>query len=276
MQRWTAASLFALAACLSSAPPLSITALSLHQYEGGPPLAPGFRFGCGESVFVRYRVHGFARGKDQRVHLECTLDAFDERGTRLVPTQRQTVETELAPQDKDWAPVVRHEFIIPPLVDPGAFRIVIVVEDKLSGAKAQAETSFLVRGPVVEPSPTLVARNFRFLKGEEGPVVEGAPLFFRGETLWARFEITGYRIGKNNRIEVEYGLSVLGPTGREIYAEPVAAAERSNPFYPHRYLPGILSLDLKQAQPGDYTLVVRIRDLVGDQQYEERHSFQVR
>lgn len=264
------------AAPASSAPPLSITALTLHQYEGGPPLGPGFRFGRGESVFVRYRIQGFTRSKDQRVHLECTLEALDGGGVRLVPVQRQTIETELTPQDKDWAPVVRHEFVIPPLLDPGAYRIVVTVEDKLSGARAQAEASFLVRGPVVEPSQTLVARNFRFLKGEEGPVVEGAPVFFRGETLWARFEITGYKIGEKNRIEVEYGLSVLGPTGKEIYSEPVAAAERSTPFYPHRYLPGILSLDLKNAQPGDYTLVVRIRDLVGDQQYEERHPFQVR
>ncbi|MCS7315472.1 MAG: hypothetical protein RMI94_09495 [Bryobacterales bacterium] len=261
--------------CLA-APPLSVTALTLHQYEGGPPLGPAFRFGRGESVFVRYRVVGFARSKDQRVHLECMLEALDERGLRLVPAQRQTVETELAPQDKDWAPVVRHEFVIPPLLDPGTYRIVVAVEDKLSGAKARAETSFLVRGPTVEPSPVLVARNFRFLKGEEGPAVEGAPVFLRGETLWARFEITGYRIGEDNRIEVEYGLSVLGATGKEIYSEPVAAAERSNPFYPHRYLPGILSLDLKKAEPGDYTLVLRIRDLVGNQQYEERYPFQVR
>ncbi len=268
----------ALCSALASvaAPPLIITALTLHQYDGGPPLGPGFRFARGESVFVRYRIQGFTRSKDQRVHLECVLDALDERGVKLVPTQRQTIETELTPQDKDWAPLVRHEFVIPPLLDPGAYRIVIAVEDKLSGARAQAEASFLVRGPVVEPSQTLVARNFRFLKGEDGPVVEGAPIFHRGETLWARFEITGYKIGDNNRIEVEYGLGVLGATGKEIYSEPVAAAERSNPFYPHRYLPGVLSLDLKNAQPGDYTLLLRIRDLVGDQQYEERFPFQVR
>ncbi len=267
---------FWLAATASAPPPLSIAALTLHQYEGGPPLGPSFRFGRGESVFVRYRVLGFARTKDQRVHLECSLEALDERGIRLVPVQHQSIQTELAPQDKDWAPVVRHDFVIPPLLDPGAYRIVIAVEDKLSAAKAHAETSFLVHGPAVEPSPVLVARNFRFLKGEDGPVVEGAPLFFRGETLWARFEITGYKIGDNNRIDVEYGLSVLGATGKEIYAEPLAAAERSNPFYPHRYLPGILSLDLSNAKPADYTLVVRIRDLVGGQRYEERFPFQVR
>jgi hypothetical protein len=257
-------------------PPLSVAGVTLHQYEGGPALGADFRFGRGESVFVRYRVLGFARSREARVHLECSLEALDPRGVRLIPTQRKTVETELAPQDKDWAPVLLHEFVIPPLADPGHYRILIEVEDKLSGARARAETAFQVRGPVIEPSDTLVARNFRFLKGEEGPVVEGAPIFLRGEILWARFEITGYKIGESNRIEVEYGLSVLGPAGKEIYSEPVAAAERSAPFYPHRYLPGILSLNLEKAQPGDYMLVVRIRDLVGGQQFEARHPFTVR
>jgi hypothetical protein len=261
---------------LSAAPELRIANITLHQYDGGPALGADFRFGRGESVFVRYRVLGFARSRDAQVHLECTLDALDSRGVRLVPTQRKSVQTELAPQDKDWAPVLLHEFVIPPLVDPGSYRIVIEAEDKLSGARARAETTFQVRGPIVEPSDTLVARNFRFQKGEDGPVVEGAPIFQRGEILWARFEITGYKIGENNRIEVEYGLSVLGPTGKEIYSEPVAAAERSTPFYPHRYLPGILSLNLEKAQPGDYILVVKIRDLVGGRQYEARHPFTVR
>ncbi|MGC8793248.1 MAG: hypothetical protein ACP5U2_07635, partial [Bryobacteraceae bacterium] len=63
---------------------LSIAAVTLHQYEGGPPLGPSFQFGRGESVFVRYRVLGFTRSREARVHLECTLDAMDPRGIRLV------------------------------------------------------------------------------------------------------------------------------------------------------------------------------------------------
>lgn len=254
---------------------LRVVGVTLHQYEGGPTLPADFRFGRGEAVFVRFRIEGFTRSQS-RVRLSCTLDAVDARGVRLVETATKQIDTELAPQDKDWLPVVQHEFMIPPLVDPGQYRILITVDDKLSGRQVKAEVPFWVRAPQVEPSDTLVARNFRFLKGEDGPVIEGPAIYSRGEMLWARFEITGYKIGENNRIEVDYGLSVLGPTGKEIYSEPEAAAERSNPFYPHRYLPGILSLNLEKAQPGTYTLVVRIRDRVGGQQYETRHSFQVR
>jgi hypothetical protein len=255
---------------------LAVVGWSLHQYDGGPPLAAGFRFGRGETVFVRFRIQGFARSPDARIDLACTLEAVDGRGVRLAPSEQKQIQTELTPEDKDWLPVVRHEFVIPPLADPGAYRVLISVEDRLAGRRAKAEIPFQVRGPSVEPSDTLVARNFRFLKGEDGPLVEGRPIYARGEMLWARFEITGYRIGEGNRIEVEYGLSVLGPTGKEIYSEPQAALEKSTPFYPHRYLPGLLSLNLEKAEPGDYTLVLKIRDRVGGQECESSHPFQVR
>lgn len=257
-------------------PPLRIADLSLHQYEGGPALPVGFQFGRGETVFLRFRIVGFTRSPEAKVDLSCVLDALDSRGVRLVETARKSIQTELSPQDKDWAPVVTHEFVIPPLVDPGEFRIRITVEDRLAGRQTHAEVPFHVRGPYVEPSDTLTVRNFRFLLGEDGPVVQGPAIYPRGANLWARFDITGYKIGENNHIHVEYGLSVLGPTGKEVYREPRAAVEESTPFYPHRYLPGVLSLNLERAEPGQYTLVLRLRDLVGSQEAESRHPFQVR
>lgn len=269
-------SLLAAAAAAPAAAQLRVSGVSLHQYDGGPFLPAGFRFGRGETVFLRFRIEGFARSPDSRIHLGCTIEAFDSRGVRLVETEQKEIQTELTPQDKDWTPVVGHNFVIPPLADAGQYRIVILVEDKLSGRGTKSEIPFWVSGPAVEPSDTLVARNFRFLRGEEGPRVDGPAIYSRGEMLWARFEITGYKLGENNRIHVAYGLAVLGPTGKEIYAEPEAAVEQSNPFYPHRYLHGILSLNLEKAQPGDYTLLLRVRDLVGAQHYEERHVFQVR
>ncbi len=270
---------FALLTSAAAAPApaeLAVVEAVLYQYDGGPPVPSGFEFRGGETVFLRFRIRGFARSADSRIHLVCVIDALDGRGLRLVETERREIQAELAPQDKDWLPVVRHEFVIPPLIDSGSYRVVIRVEDKLSGRGAKAEVPFLVRGPMVQPSDSLVARNFRFLRGEDGPRVDGAAIYSRGEMLWARFEITGYKIGEQNRIHVSYGLAVLGPTGKEVYAEPEAAVEQSRLFYPHRYLPGILSLNLEKAQPGDYTLVLRIRDLVGAQEYEERHAFQVR
>lgn len=274
--RLLAAGAAALICGFSAAAQLAIVQATLHQYDGGPPLPRSFRFGRGETVFLRFRVQGYARSPDSRISLACRFDVLDAGGTHLVPPEQKQIQVELAPEDKDWLPVVRYEFLIPPLVDPGSYRILISLEDKLAGRQAGLEIPFEVRGPVVESSSTLVARNFRFLKGEDGPLIEGPAIYSRGEMLWARFEITGYKIGEGNLIEVEYGLAVLGPTGKEVYSEPQAALERSKPFYPHRYVPGLLSLNLEKAQPGAYTLVLRIRDRVGDQRFESRHAFEVR
>jgi len=277
MSRCLLIAVAAAVACGADAPPqLAIVGATLHQYDGGPPLPREFRFGRGETVFLRFRIQGYARSPDSKIDLACRLEVVDAQGLRLVPAEQKPIQAELAPEDKDWQPVVRYDFPIPPLVDPGRYLIRVTVEDKLAGRQAGAEIPFEVRGPVVEPSSTLVARNFRFLKGEDGPLIEGPAIYGRGEMLWARFELTGYKIGEGNRIEVEYGLAVLGPTGKEVYSEPQAAVERSTPFYPHRYVPGILSLNLEKAQPGAYTLVLRVRDRVGDQQYESRHPFEVR
>ena len=47
-------------------------------------------------------------------------------------------------------------------------------------------------------------------------------------------------------------------------------------FYPKRYVAGILSLKLDpDIAKGEYTIVVTVRDQVGKQQYQSRHSFRV-
>ena len=88
--------------------------------------------------------------------------------------------------------------------------------------------------------------------------------------------IRGYKYGEKNAVHVEYGLEVLSPTGKSLYQEPQAAVEQSSAFYPKRYLPGTLSLNLQSsARPGDYTIVLRVRDLTGEQVSETRHTFRI-
>ena len=92
--------------------------------------------------------------------------------------------------------------------------------------------------------------------------------------MWARFEITGYKLAAKNRLHVEYGVSVLRPSGEVLYSEPNAASEKDESFYPKRYVLGILSLKLDpDIALGEYTIVVAARDQIGGQQYETRHPF---
>ena len=56
----------------------------------------------------------------------------------------------------------------------------------------------------------------------------------------------------------------------------VAAKETSESFYPQHYVPGLLSLGLnKDLSKGSYTLVITMRDKIGDQAWESREKFQV-
>lgn len=257
---------------------VTIVEARLHQFEDGPVLAASHRFAAGDPVFVSWRIGGYQKtaGENPRVKLDWTVHVFDATGRKVVESRSGNFDTELAPQDKEWNPKARHDFVLPPLIDPGAYQVVIEVADGLSKTAARRELPFAIEGPLVEKSDTLVARNFRFLRGEH----DGAPLktsaYRPGDALWGRFEMTGYKLGPGNVYAVSYGLEVLRPNGEPVYAEPNAATESDKTFYPKRYVPGVLNLNLnRDLAKGDYTIILRVRDEVGKQAAESRHVFTV-
>jgi hypothetical protein len=94
--------------------------------------------------------------------------------------------------------------------------------------------------------------------------------------VWVRFDIVGYKLGGQNRMQVTYGVTVLGPSGRAVYSQPQAAVEEGLSFYPKRYLPGTFSLNLDNTvRPGRYTIVLGLHDEVGHQTVESRHEFSI-
>ena len=269
--------LLVLGLALAPAPPaLSIVKATLHQYEDGPALAPEFVFAPGETVFLSFYLQGYKVSQENRIHLEWRVEAVDAAGTLLEEPFRKEIQAELTPEDKDWRPLARHSVPVPPLGDPGTYRIRSGARDLLAGTETSLEIPFRAGGRQVAPSDTLVVRNFRFLRGEEDrdPLVVAA--YRPGQALWARFEIRGYKYGEKNAVHVEYGLEVLGPSGKSLYQEPQAASEQSSSFYPKKYLTGSLSLNLQaSARPGEYTIVLRVRDLIGGQTSETRHGFRI-
>jgi hypothetical protein len=268
-----------LAVWASAAPapkPLAIVRPTLHQFEGGPVVPSNFVFVPGDALFLSCLIQGYKASEDSRIHLRYQIDALDPAGVRLMETAQREIKTELAPEDKEWMPRIQQSVPVPPLTEPGGFRILVSVRDLLADSETKAEIPFRVGGRQVEPSDTLVVRDFRFLRSEEDRDALATAAYRPGDALWARFEIVGYRYGENNRVHVEYGLSVLGPSGKPLYAEPRAAVEESASFYPKRYLPGSLSLNLQQnARPGDYTIVLSVRDEIGKQTFEARHGFKI-
>ena len=256
--------------------PLAIGKLVLHRYEDGPPLAASTGFAAGDLVFLSFQVGGYRRSPENLVHLAYRIEPTDAQGVPLVEPIRQELETTLSAEDKDWTPIVRQSFPLPPLALPGDYRIAIVVEDKLASREAKAEIVYTLRGRNVEPSATLTSRNFRFLRAEDDTQALEPPVYHPGQTLWARFEIVGYKLGPKNRIQTAYGVSVVSPAGKTMYSEPRAAVEEGESFYPKPYLPGAFSLNLgRDVRPGTYTIVLALDDQAGGQKVESPHEFRV-
>jgi hypothetical protein len=257
-----------------------IERMALHQFEDGPVLAPSHIFIPGETIFFSCRVTGYqmaTTGDEQRsVKLAWQIQVSDPAGIALERPAAGRIEEPVLPQDKNWLPKFLHSFVIPPYAVGGAYRIAVKVKDEVGGAEVMSQLDVQVRGLEVEPSDTLVARNLRFLRSEE----DGAPLdpavYHAGEMLWARFEITGYKLAEENHYSVSYGLVVLKEDGEQVFAQPDAASDSKDSYYPQRYVPGALSLALNQGVPaGAYTLVVTMRDEVGQQTAESRARFRV-
>ncbi len=269
----------ALLAGLPGAPtsrPLSIVKPSARQFEGGPPLDPGFRFLTGDTIFFSFQILGYQVSPESTIDLLARIEAVDPEGTLLMKPVERPIATQISAEDKEWMPVVRQDIQIPPLALPGTYHIRATVEDHLSKQTVRSEIAFQVRGVEIQPSDTLVARNFRFLRAEEDRDPMTDPVFHPGQSVWARFEITGFRYGDRNRAEVSYGIAILGPAGNQVFGQPQAALEEGESFYPKRYLPGVLSVSLNdKVRPGTYTLVLTLRDLAGNQTQESRHVFRV-
>ena len=268
------------AALCGAAPPkpkqLAVVRPTLHQFEGGPTLPASFEFLPGDTVFLTFSVSGFQSSEKDEVRIEYRIEASDPKGVALAAPHSGKVEAELAPEDKNWLPKARHSVLVPPFASSGVYRLSLAVKDLLSGSQAQQEVNFNVRGRQVEPSDTLVVRNFRFLRGEEDTDPLAVAAYRPGDAVWARFEIIGYKYGPKNRVEVSYGVAVLRPNGEQLYSEPNAAEEKQESFYPQRYVPGILSLKLDpDIFKGEYTIVLSVRDGVGNQTSELRQAFKI-
>jgi hypothetical protein len=256
--------------------PFTLQRVELHQYEDGPPVIENYVWMPGETVHLSFLISGYKGAPGDKIGLSYKIDAIDPKGVKLIETVTGKVDAELATEDKDWLPKVRGTIPVPPLADTGDYKILISAKDELGGTSTEKEVSFHVKGRDVEPSDHLVVRNFRFLHAEEdkAPMVDA--LYHPGDPVWARFEITGYKLGESNRYDVEYGLSVLTPAGQAIYSQPQAAVEQNKSFYPKRYVLGVLNLNTRpDTKPGQYTILLTVKDNVGGQTSESKYSFRI-
>ena len=270
--------LIALASVASSATtPLAILKPSVSDLEDGPAVPPSFTFVPGQFIFLSFEIGGYKASDERKIHLSYKVDALDPKGVRLVEPFAGDIDTTLADEDKNWKPKVRQQFLIPPLAPSGVYKIAVqVIDDLNKGASVSQEIPFEVRGRDVPASDTLVVRNFHFYRGEEDREPLKVAAYKPGDTLWARFDIVGYKFGAGNSVDVDYGISVLAPSGKVLFKQEKAAEEKSSSFYPKAYVPGSMNLSLQSTiRPGQYTIVVSLRDHTGNQTAEASGNFTI-
>jgi hypothetical protein len=265
---------------LPAASKLAFERLALHQYEDGPLLPASHDFLPGETVWFSARVAGFESqpaGDSRNVKLSWQVRIMDPGGVAVEPPKAGRLDESLRAQDKDWVPKFVVSFLLPSFIPGGDYHIPVTVKDELAGSEISGDLGFHVRAESFEPSASFVIRNFRFLRNEADAEALKPPVVYRpGSTLWARFEIAGYKFEANHKFSVDYGLAILNAEGKELFAQPDAAAESKESFYPQLRVPGALSLHLDPNVPAaTYTLVVTVRDQIGHQVAEQRENFSV-
>jgi len=269
---------FFLSLILGAAPALEITQIAVSDSDEGVPLPPDYAFSAGEILFFSCHIAGFKRSADDLIHLKYSIAAFDPQDTPLVAPVSDSIDLEVTPQDneKNWTPKIHTEVELPPLLDSGVYRIVVKASDVLGETSVEKTVSFQVRGRVAAPSKTLAIQNFHFVRGEndDQPLVQ--PVYRPGDTVWARFDLTGYRFGPGNRLDVSYTTTATSATGKVLWKQPEPAEEKSESFYPKRYLPAEVGITLdRDVAPGEYSIAVEVQDPIGHQAYQTSQSFTV-
>jgi len=265
-----------LPAVLSAAPALEVVKPMISQMDGGAPDPPGFEHVPGETLYFTCRIAGYSKTPEEKIHLKYSVQAFDPKGVALTELYQNEISDEVSPQDKEWMPKIETEIAVPPLLASGAYKIVVKAEDLIAKTAAESSIPFQIRGHDVAPSDTLVVRNFRFFRDEEGtrPLEKGA--YKPGDGVWARFDITGFRYGDKNKVDVSYVTSVITGSGKVLWTQPEPAVEQSESFYPKRYVAASMGINLQSNfRAGEYSIGVQVKDAVGGQAYEAKFTFTV-
>lgn len=249
----------------------------LRQREDGPPIEAGTVFVPGEVIFFSCRLDGYQASKEKKIAIDYQFSAVDPGGVPVMEPVTGKVEAELALEDKEWKPKIRQTVLVPPLAESGIYKVRFSAKDALSGEATSTEAPFEVHGHAVQPSDTLVIRNFRFYRSEDDSTPPLTIAAYRpGDAVWARFDITGYKLGKGNQRDVAYTVTVTGPDGSVKLEPSEPTVDQGSSFYPMKYAPSVMSINLQpNIRAQEYTIRVAAEDRIGAQTCEWKQAFRV-
>jgi hypothetical protein len=279
--RWPALISFALSAgaLTAVASPIVVERTAVQQIEDGPIVTLDYEFRPGETVYFTFRLAKFETVENddkQKLELSYKIEVTDADGTPVVESTTGKIATEMLPEDRNWTPKGRWSFTLPDHAEGGKYQITLVAQDLIGKTETRATKAFMVNNRKVERSETLVVRSFGFYRAEESVKALDPARYHAGELVWVKFDLTGYKLAEDNLMDVQYGLTVLEPSGKVSFSQPEAAREKFHGYYPKRFVPAVFNLTLPpNVTHGVFTLVLTIRDHVGNQDLELRREFTI-
>ena len=260
---------------------LAILNAGVEQSEDAPFAPPDYTFLPGDLLYFTFEVGGFAidskqEGEVRKIALTYQAVPEDAAGVPLAVPATGEVNAELHPEDKNWMPKRRASFLIPSFVSAGEYHVHVTVKDAIGKREASADLPFHIGGVQIKPSPVITVENFRFLRNPDDRTPLQIPAYSPGDKIYAQFEMTGYKISPAKEYHLSYGLTVAGPDGKPFVQQPQAAELQSSSFYPAPFMPGDLALTTSaNTAPGPYTVVLTVKDLIGNQSYESKYAFTI-
>jgi hypothetical protein len=256
-------------------PALQVVRLDLLDSFADYPIADDSVFAPGDTVNVAFNLKGYTESETYRMKVSWKVSTTGPADLPFAPGNEGLFDLELAPEDEEWEPLVRYQAQLPYHLPAGTYGIHVEAKDELSGATAEGHLDVHVAGAAVVRSDVLSLQNFTFSLTAGGTPLRQA-VFGPGATIFASFDITGYKLGEGNSYELSSHLALLDVEGSKVYSfNP--ASEKGASFYPKLSVPASFRFDLNPTiKPGIYTLVLTVTDLVGQQSLSSQKTFEVR
>jgi len=251
-----------------------------RQFEGGPAWDTGQAARSGENLVFSFSISGlktFETDKEEKkIRYEWTAQALDPKGVALAEPLSGKQEAEILPEDKDWIPKISGTLKLPDFLPRGSFHLAVSVRDVVADVSAKGEFPFPVSGPSIPSQDRFAIQDVRFFR-EESSTEPISPVAYRpGDTIWIRFQMSGFHGNSSKELHVRYGYELKNPTGKVVFSQTDALEARQSYFYLPAYLPAFLSFTPDSKVPrGEYAVILTAQDAVSGEQAQSEQKFRI-
>ncbi len=267
--------------CQAAETSLAIIGSGVQQAEDAPFVSPDYHFLPGDFVYFTFQVAGFGvksddSGDTRQISLMYEITPEDAIGVPLAASEKGSIETFLQPEDKNWTPKRRAHFLLPSFTAAGEYKMHVAVKDLIANTEVARDLPFKIGGVKIQSSPSVAVENYHFYRGEDDRQPLDIPAYSPGDSVYARFDMVGYKLGPGNEYHLAYGLSVLRPDGKPFIEQANAAELQESSFYPAQFVPGNINLITPRTAPrGMYVLILTVRDLNSNETYQTKQAFSI-